>query len=97
MAHNFINSPRTIHGRTSKMDTIEQKSGKSNADKFKRHDSKWEILTSLEVGTPYTIKPKRLEGILTKRRKWPLKGWHKRYRVSHNTWDYKNCLGRPGT
>jgi len=29
----------------------------------------------------YTIKPKRYEGILSKRRKWPLKGWHKRYFV----------------
>jgi len=45
----------------------------------RRKDSKWEILTSLEPGTTYNIKPKKLEGYLAKRRKWPLKGWHKRY------------------
>ena len=44
----------------------------------KRKDSAWEILGSLEKGVAYTIKPKRYEACLLKRRKWPLKGWHKR-------------------
>ena len=41
-----------------------------------RKDSKWEILSTLEQGN---TKPKTFEGFLAKRRKWPLKGWHKRY------------------
>ncbi len=43
-----------------------------------RKDSKWEILTSLDPGTQYSIRPRKLEGSLAKKRKWPLKGWHKR-------------------
>ena len=46
-----------------------------------RKDSAWEILGSLEKGVAYTIKPKRYEACLLKRRKWPLKGWHKRFFV----------------
>jgi len=47
----------------------------------KRKGSEWEILGNLEKGVHYTIKPKRYEEFLLKRRKWPLKGWHKRYFV----------------
>jgi hypothetical protein len=47
----------------------------------KRKGSEWEILGSLEKGVAYTIKPKRYEAHLLKRRKWPLKGWHKRFFV----------------
>jgi len=47
----------------------------------KRKGSEWEILGNLEKGVAYTIKPKKYEGCLSKRRKWPLKGWHKRYFV----------------
>ncbi len=47
----------------------------------RRKGSEWEILGSLEKGVPYSITPKRHEGFLSKRRKFPLKGWHKRYFV----------------
>jgi len=47
----------------------------------KRKGSEWEILANLEKGVSYTIKPKKHEGYFSKRRKWPLKGWHKRYFV----------------
>jgi len=47
----------------------------------KRKGSEWEILANLEKGASYTIKPKKHEGYFSKRRKWPLKGWHKRYFV----------------
>ena len=39
-----------------------------------RKDSKWEILTNLESGQNYNILPKKTEGLLTKKRKWPMKG-----------------------
>ena len=45
---------------------------------LRRRDSKWEVLSNLESGTQYTIRPKKSEGYLAKRRRWPLKGWHKR-------------------
>ena len=69
----------TVHGRVSKMDTM---AGKPNPPE--RKDSKWEILTNLDSGTLYRIMPKMMEGMLTKRRKWPLKGWHKRYFILDN-------------
>ena len=73
-------SPR-VYGRESKMDTIASETKNSNKSKSSLHvrkDSKWEILTNLESGTQYNIKPKKMEGLLTKKRKWPMKGWHKR-------------------
>ena len=72
-------SPR-VHGHVSKMDTIDaQKATKKRNQQHHRKESKWEILTNLESGTPYNIKPKKMEGLLTKKRKFPMKGWHKRY------------------
>ena len=44
----------------------------------KRKGSEWEILGNLEHGVSYAIKPRRYEGFMSKKRKWPLKGWHKR-------------------
>ena len=48
------------------------------ADSLRRKGSEWEILGSLEQGVAYGITPKKQEGYMAKRRKWPLKGWHKR-------------------
>ncbi|XP_015919304.1 oxysterol-binding protein-related protein 6 isoform X2 [Parasteatoda tepidariorum] len=41
--------------------------------------SEWEILEGLKDGKICETKPGKFEGYLMKRRKWPLKGWHKRY------------------
>ena len=51
---------------------------RSSSRGLRRRDSKWEVLSNLESGTQYTIRPKKSEGYLAKRRRWPLKGWHKR-------------------
>ncbi|XP_054846812.1 oxysterol-binding protein-related protein 3 isoform X2 [Eublepharis macularius] len=42
-----------------------------------RQDS-WEIVEGLRGVVNYTQEPQRQEGYLLKKRKWPLKGWHKR-------------------
>ena len=47
----------------------------------KRKGSEWEILGNLEKGVSYTIKPKKHDGFFLKRRKFPLKGWQKRFFV----------------
>ena len=69
-------SPMRVEGRVSKMDTIQMQASKNS--KFdtrpERKDSKWEILTNLESGQNYSIVPKKTEGLLTKKRKWPMKG-----------------------
>ncbi|MEE6465885.1 hypothetical protein FKM82_006732 [Ascaphus truei] len=43
-----------------------------------RQDS-WEIIEGLRGSTSHVQEPPRQEGFLLKKRKWPLKGWHKRY------------------
>ena len=72
----------TIHGRVSKMDTMQmQANSKSDTrppEPPGRKDSKWEILTNLEAGQNYSILPKKIEGLLTKKRKWPMKGTFKK-------------------
>ncbi len=47
-------------------------------DKVRRKGSEWEILGSLEKDEDYAIVPRKHEGFLSKKRKSPLKGWHKR-------------------
>jgi hypothetical protein len=42
-----------------------------------RRTSEWEILEGLKDGQRFDKKPKVYEGYLHKKRKWPLKGWHK--------------------
>lgn len=41
--------------------------------------NEWEILEGLKDGQRCEEKPNKFDGYLYKRRKWPLKGWHKRY------------------
>jgi len=62
-------------------ESLSRVGGGTSGRSGKRKGSEWEILGNLEKGVAYTIKPKRHEGWLSKRRKWPLKGWHKRYYV----------------
>uniref|UniRef100_A0A8C1TU08 Oxysterol-binding protein n=1 Tax=Cyprinus carpio TaxID=7962 RepID=A0A8C1TU08_CYPCA len=39
----------------------------------------WELVEDLQGLTENIQKPEKLEGLLLKKRKWPMKGWHKRY------------------
>uniref|UniRef100_A0A8C5ECX6 Oxysterol-binding protein n=1 Tax=Gouania willdenowi TaxID=441366 RepID=A0A8C5ECX6_GOUWI len=48
--------------------------------KGKTFDS-WEIVEGLRGAPANMQEPDRQEGFLLKRRKWPMKGWHKRYFV----------------
>ncbi|XP_030644970.1 oxysterol-binding protein-related protein 3a [Chanos chanos] len=43
-----------------------------------RQDS-WEVVESLSEGVGKAQTPEKQEGVLLKRRKWPMKGWHKRF------------------
>ncbi|CAG7785076.1 unnamed protein product [Allacma fusca] len=47
--------------------------------KRKTRRSDWEILEGLKEGQTYDRVPKKFEGFVLKKRKWPLKGYHKRY------------------
>ena len=41
--------------------------------------NEWEILEGLKDGQKCEERPQKFDGFMLKRRKWPLKGWHKRY------------------
>lgn len=85
-----MNQGNNGHGPTSNDGNESEKSGYTNksastkraknaSDSSHRRSSEWEILEGLKEGQRYETKPVRFEGYLLKRRKWPLKGWHKRY------------------
>uniref|UniRef100_A0A671UX20 Oxysterol-binding protein n=1 Tax=Sparus aurata TaxID=8175 RepID=A0A671UX20_SPAAU len=55
---------------------------RSNSSSSSKHDSRqdsWEIVEGLRGGFSSVLEPQRQEGYMLKRRKWPMKGWHKRY------------------
>ncbi|KAF5275203.1 hypothetical protein FQR65_LT04235 [Abscondita terminalis] len=47
----------------------------------RRRDSEWEVVEGLKEGQRFEKRPDLYNGFLHKKRKWPLKGWHKRYFV----------------
>lgn len=58
---------------------LEKKKVAPNKRRQMRRGSEWEILEGLRDGQRFEEKPEKFEGYMMKRRKWPLKGWHKRY------------------
>uniref|UniRef100_A0A8B9RG26 Oxysterol-binding protein n=1 Tax=Astyanax mexicanus TaxID=7994 RepID=A0A8B9RG26_ASTMX len=55
---------------------------RSNSSSSSKHDSRqdsWEIVEGLRGGLGNVQEPEKQEGFMLKRRKWPMKGWHKRY------------------
>ncbi|XP_034030883.1 oxysterol-binding protein-related protein 3 isoform X2 [Thalassophryne amazonica] len=55
---------------------------RSNSSSSSKHDSRqdsWEIVEGLRGGFSNVMEPHKQEGYMLKRRKWPMKGWHKRY------------------
>ncbi|KAG5894685.1 hypothetical protein JTB14_034733 [Gonioctena quinquepunctata] len=61
--------------------TTEQNQPLQNEKRRKknRRGSEWEIMEGLKDGQRFENKPNPFNGYLHKKRKWPLKGWHKRY------------------
>ncbi|XP_068602806.1 oxysterol-binding protein-related protein 6 [Brachionichthys hirsutus] len=58
-------------------------SSSSQRDSRQEADS-WEIIEGLRIGQSNVQRPDKLEGFMLKKRKWPLKGWHKRFFVLDN-------------
>lgn len=50
---------------------------KQKSKKGRRRSSEWEIMEGLKEGQKFDKKPASYNGYLHKKRKWPLKGWHK--------------------
>ncbi|XP_052000631.1 oxysterol-binding protein-related protein 3-like isoform X2 [Xyrauchen texanus] len=54
----------------------------SNSSSSSKHESRqdsWEIVEGLRGGLSNVQEPERQAGYMLKKRKWPMKGWHKRY------------------
>uniref|UniRef100_A0A452RC45 Oxysterol-binding protein n=1 Tax=Ursus americanus TaxID=9643 RepID=A0A452RC45_URSAM len=49
-----------------------------------READSWEIIEGLKIGQTNVQRPDKHEGFMLKKRKWPLKGWHKRFFVLDN-------------
>ncbi|XP_039662892.1 oxysterol-binding protein-related protein 3 isoform X3 [Perca fluviatilis] len=61
---------------------MSQKMSRSNSSSSSKLDSRqdsWEIVEGLRGGFSNVLEPQKQEGYMLKRRKWPMKGWHKRY------------------
>ncbi|XP_009977964.1 PREDICTED: oxysterol-binding protein-related protein 3 isoform X4 [Tauraco erythrolophus] len=65
-------------GVSQKMLSPSRSTSSCSSKQGSRQDS-WEIVEGLRGAMNYTQEPQKQEGCLLKKRKWPLKGWHKRY------------------
>ncbi|KAJ2938880.1 hypothetical protein O0L34_g17690 [Tuta absoluta] len=54
---------------------------RTTKNRSRRRGSEWEVLEGLKDGQRYDRRPEVFNGYLHKKRKWPLKGWHKRFFV----------------
>lgn len=64
-------------GVSQKVLSPSRSTSSSSSKQGSRQDS-WEIVEGLRGVMNYTQEPQKQEGYLLKKRKWPLKGWHKR-------------------
>ncbi|XP_034550342.1 oxysterol-binding protein-related protein 6 isoform X4 [Notolabrus celidotus] len=96
--HHHQHYHRVPHGRT--MSSEERSSTPSNKSSTPVHKSassssssqrdsrqeadSWEIIEGLKIGQSNVQRPDKHEGFMLKKRKWPLKGWHKRFFVLDN-------------
>ncbi|MED6277897.1 hypothetical protein CHARACLAT_018182, partial [Characodon lateralis] len=66
--------------RSSAMSQKISSMSRSNSSSSSKHDSRqdsWEIVEGLRGGIGNVLEPQKQEGYMLKRRKWPMKGWHK--------------------
>lgn len=61
--------------------TTENVQPKSSKKLGRRRGSEWEVVEGLKEGQRFEKRPDVYNGFLHKKRKWPLKGWHKRFFV----------------
>uniref|UniRef100_A0A3P8V2P9 Oxysterol-binding protein n=1 Tax=Cynoglossus semilaevis TaxID=244447 RepID=A0A3P8V2P9_CYNSE len=55
------------------------RSNSSSSSKQEGRQDNWEIVEGLRGGFGNVMEPQKQEGYMLKKRKWPMKGWHKRY------------------
>nr|XP_020468458.1 oxysterol-binding protein-related protein 3 isoform X1 [Monopterus albus] len=55
------------------------RSNSSSSSKYDSRQDSWEIVEGLRGSFSNVLEPQKQEGYMLKKRKWPMKGWHKRY------------------
>ncbi|KAK6315440.1 hypothetical protein J4Q44_G00149690 [Coregonus suidteri] len=71
--------------RHHKTPTHKSSSSSSSSQRNSRQEAdSWEIIEGLKIGQSNVQRPDKHEGFMLKKRKWPLKGWHKRFFVLDN-------------
>ncbi|XP_071197674.1 oxysterol-binding protein-related protein 6-like isoform X3 [Salvelinus alpinus] len=71
--------------RHHKTPTHKSASSSSSSQRDSRQEAdSWEIIEGLKIGQSTVQRPDKHEGFMLKKRKWPLKGWHKRFFVLDN-------------
>ncbi|KAM3861801.1 oxysterol-binding protein-related protein 6 isoform 2-T2 [Diretmus argenteus] len=98
MSHHHPHYQRGPHGRTMSSEernfapvnktctpTHKSISSSSSSQRDSRQEAdSWEIIEGLKIGQSNVQRPDKHEGFMLKKRKWPLKGWHKRFFVLDN-------------
>lgn len=75
-------SQQSEHGSQSRPapeHRVEAPAAGTGTSQRRRAAADWEIMQGLRSGQRCEDRPRKFEGYLLKRRKWPLKGWHKRF------------------
>ncbi|XP_054643531.1 oxysterol-binding protein-related protein 6 isoform X1 [Dunckerocampus dactyliophorus] len=73
----------TVNKTSTPVHKSASSSSSSQRDSRQETDS-WEIIEGLKIGQSNVQRPDKHEGFMLKKRKWPLKGWHKRFFVLDN-------------
>ncbi|KAJ8282406.1 hypothetical protein COCON_G00049250 [Conger conger] len=76
-------SSTPVHKTSTATHKSASSSSSSQRDSRQETDS-WEIIEGLKIGQTNVLRPDKHEGFMLKKRKWPLKGWHKRFFVLDN-------------
>uniref|UniRef100_A0A671RW20 Oxysterol-binding protein n=1 Tax=Sinocyclocheilus anshuiensis TaxID=1608454 RepID=A0A671RW20_9TELE len=76
-------SSTPLHKSSTPTHKSASSSSSSQRDSRQETDS-WEIIEGLRIGQTHIQRPEKHEGFMLKKRKWPLKGWHKRFFILDN-------------
>ncbi|TRY88837.1 hypothetical protein DNTS_016927 [Danionella cerebrum] len=76
-------NPAPSHKSSTPTHKSASSASSSQRDSRQEADS-WEIIEGLRIGQTHIQKAEKHEGFMLKKRKWPLKGWHKRFFILDN-------------
>ncbi|KAK0067140.1 oxysterol-binding protein-related protein 6 [Biomphalaria pfeifferi] len=72
-------SLKSSNHETNSISAAGSKSHKKRSSR--KAQQEWDVLEGLKEGQACPEKPEKFQGYLMKKRKWPMKGWHKRFFV----------------